>query len=617
MPIIKYNSARDLIFQEPDFFRHVPEISEKWKSVRQQSSGHMLRESVTHLYDVVRPNEPSEVRDYRQTVHRDITAVGPWNFISKVTRIFLDNDIRPNYDNMSDAMFEWITGQPFYESYTIQFDVEQFMYQVLLPFTMNDPNGFLIAFPFNDRAPDIAPSEPVELGGLSPLERVNIENILISSADVVFISDRVLAWNAGKMEWKKGMSEPYYFVVDDYEFILYYPTTDGNKLIYRAESWYFHGLGSVPAQQVGGILTRFDSQPHQSGEMQFYFESFLRPYFTFADEFVTAFSDNQAIRIQHAYPKQVMKPIPCINPQCEDGKIRIRDPESGQIISKHTCGTCHGSGYITNPGPYNVLIREDAPGIENSGPVLEYVVPPPDIIQHSYDVSFDLLTRGKKAIGLDILENLMESGVAKSMRLDDLRDKLWSVAANIRRVMQNHLIAVERMLNIDSSEQVEPVVYLPQRIHFTDRSLLKEEAETSLLIDRENSQLSYLRQKYRDDDVQFRIYEIAFDIAPLMLLNESETSQALAVGAYGPIDVIRRDKVIQVLTEIAETVGANDFLSADTNTVIEVAETLLSQYYPTFDDGSFFGNDVNVQSGDGGDQAVTDDQSIEENQTVA
>lgn len=594
MPFLNPLNAFELIEQEPDFIYREPVESDTWKAVRVQAGHHMRREGVTFLYDIQRPNEPEEVRDYRQTVQRDLTAEGTWKFLSKVTRVFLDNGIRPDEENMSPQMLEWLTNS-FFVTGTKQFDVEEFMYQVLLPFMIEDPNGFLVAFPINEAAPDIAPATPPEFGGLSPLDRVGIRNFLISSVDVVFLSDNIMAWKAGKMEYKKGKKADYFYVVDDLNFVIYFPVeVANNKLEYRAEIWYFHGLGFIPVQQMGGILTRHEEQPHVAGEMIYYYESFLRPYFNYADEFMTSFSDNQAIRIQHAYPKMVMDPIPCPNPDCRDGRVKILDPESGEPVEIRDCPICRGAKYLTNPGPYTTLIRDRKPGVENNSPVLEYVSPPTDILQHSYDICFDLLLKGKKSIGLDLLENVLESGVAKSMRLDDLRDFLWQIASNISRVMENHLRSVEGMLNIRTEEQIEPTVFLPQVIHFTNRSLLKEEAETAIPSDKRDSALAYLRQKYRDDDVKFLIHQLAFRFAPLLLLDAAETSQAMAVGAYSSEDIIKRDRAIDIFTEIAEKIGRQEFLSADEDALLEVAGYLIIPYLPVQETGLF---DVPVADG--------------------
>lgn len=584
MPFNQISTARELVLFLPEFYNQELPIFDKWKEVRVQAAGHMLRQSVTHLYDIVRPNEPEEVRDYRENVHRDITSEGPWKFISKVTRIFLDNGIRPDPDKMSEALKDYLNAGPFYTSGVNDFDIEEFIYQVLLPFMIEDPNGYLVPLPFNEFSPNIAPARPEEEGGISPLDRIAIKSILITSQSVVYLGDKVLAWKAGEMAYdSKGSKAPFYFMVDDREFIIYYPTRDGEggKVTYIAEVWFFHGLGYVPAAQMGGIMTRFKEEATKSpDEINFYHESFLWPYFNYADEFLSSFSDNQAVRIQHAYPKAVMKPIPCTNPDCKDGTVRIREPESGKIIRNASCGTCQGSGYLTNPGPYKVLIKEDLPGVADTGPVLEYISPPPDILQHSWDVSFNLLTMAKKSIGLDLLENVTESGVAKSMRLDDLRDFLWNVANSLTKITRSHLRSIEYLLNIEVEDQVEPSVYLPQVIHFTNRSLLKEEATSAIFADRVKSNLLYLRQKYRDDEVSFKIYSIAYNYAPLLALDTGETSQALAIGSYSPDDILKRDHIIMILQAIADEIGEEEFLTSSKEDIIEVADALFFAMFP-------------------------------------
>lgn len=617
MPYFNPFSIADLITAEPRFFSKKPVEADTWKKVRNQAGAHMRREGVTVLFDIQRPDEPDEIRDYRDTIRRDLTSEGSWKFISKVTRVFLDNGIKPDEDNMSDEMRAFLE-EPFYVTGTKRFSVVEFMYKVLLPFMIEDPNGFLVPFPFNEANPDTPPAFLEEDGGLSPLERVSIENILISSADVVFLSDNIMAWRAGEMEYKKGSKAPYFYMVDTLYFIRYVPILRNQKLEYEAQIWYFHGLNQVPVQQMGGVLTRFEDQPRQTGEMIFYYESFLRPYFHYADEFVTRFSDNQAVFTQHAYPKQIMDPIPCVNTHCREGKVRITDPETGEVMGTETCPVCKGAKYLTNPGPYRTLIREKMPGVENNSKVLEYVSPPVDILVHSYEVSFDLLTKGKKTIGLDLLENVQESGVAKSMRLDDLRDFLWQIASAITRVMEGHLSDIEAMINIIPADQIDPTVYLPQIIHFTNRSLLKEEAQSAISGDRMNAALAYLRQKYRDDDVKFKIYYLSYRFAPLLLMDANETSQALAAQAYDQNDIIRRDRIVDTLTQISDVLGASDFLDAEEATLLEVAEVMIEPFFPAplqdFFDIPFSGTDAG-QPPEGG-TAGEDENGIMEEEPI-
>jgi hypothetical protein len=276
-------------------------------------------------------------------------------------------------------MVEWLSTGPFRINENI-LTISEFMYQVVLPFMIEDPNGLLVPWPRISPGNNIPPAAPIEEGGLPQNQRVDVAVEIIPSERVVYLSEFIVAFNAGLwfVDSERKEKKPYYKVIDRDGFYLYVPVKDGNnKIKYSLVVWYEHGEKKIMTTAAGGVITRFSSVDKVSGSVDAtYYESFLRPYFELADEVTVSFSDNQAVRNQHAYPKLVMGQIPCTNSECKSGTIRILDQE-GKAIGVDNCSTCNGKGYIQNPGPYNVLVREsNLMDEKDNGPTLEYVSPP-------------------------------------------------------------------------------------------------------------------------------------------------------------------------------------------------------------------------------------------------
>lgn len=587
-PVVIFNfigmeNALDLIEQDPEFFNRRPPISEWWEQVRTQAMRHMMRLDKVDLFDIVHPNESDEIRAYRDSVRRDITTEGPWKFISKVSRIFVESGIVIEETSLSAPLQEWLESMPF-ESVSRNIDLQTWAYEWLLPATILDPNGILIPWPVNPINKNVAPAAQIEDGGLPPTERVYINPVIISSADVVFLSTNVCSWLAGMMTVildKKSYTKPYYIVVDRDWYYQYVPyKIEHGKIIYRLVPWYFHNIGSLPVENLGGVLTEAPTVSKSTHIPQAYFESFLRTYFELSDEVVIAFSQDQAVRSQHAYPKMVLSQIPCMEEGCERGKMKVRDNQ-GKIIDMVDCQTCGGSGMVKNPGPYHTLLRPNAavnPAAANA-PILEYVTPPSDTLQQSYNVPWDILTKAKRTIGLDLLLNEgVESGKAKLLRLDDLHDILRMIASSFWGVIERFLGHAESLLVVQPDRRSDPSVKVPDSLNFKDSVTLKEEAETALPVDRYKSTMDYIRKVYETEQELIRVYELALQWAPLLLSNDSEIRTGLSSGAYTGRDIQKRDMAFMLISRVAAR--SPRFMELSLEQVFDQADELLNQLFP-------------------------------------
>jgi hypothetical protein len=276
-----------------------------------------------------------------------------------------------------------------------------------------------------------------------------------------------------------------------------------------------------------------------------------------------------------------MSELPCPEQGCSGGKIRV---QSGEDIQYKVCGTCKGSGSIKDGGPFHSLIKRPNTGMEqgDTGEVYQYITPPTELLQKSYEITFDLLERAKKANGLDVLLDLTESGVAKNRRLEDLQDFLGEMAGLMFDTIEMMLSCVDSLLNTNKSERVDPKINRPKQFHLKDEIDLKEDYENALSFDRYNAAMSLIKHKYRDNEDLIRGYQIILRKYPVLLLSESELQIRLANGIYTNEDILRRDQIVQIMQEVIEE---NEIDNLTSERIIELIESNLDIFVapPLFD----------------------------------
>ena len=532
--IAQSKTALELIESFPEFFEETPTEEYYWNQVRTQAARHLWRLQRNALFDIGRPNETPEIKNFRDNVRRDITISSTWKWLMMISRVFIENGIELNPQTISPDLAEWLDSNPFAVNGR-SFGFSQYRYEVILPAMVVDPNGLLVPWPVVSLGSIVPPAMPVDVGGLPANEQVKIESQIISSSRILVKTHSLVAYYMG--EWiiddERQVLKSYYVIIDKDGFYLYIPvaTSDG-KIRYDLIPWYIHNEGVLMAASMTGIVTNFVQYNDNIGqeERMSYYESFLRPMFEIGDEVVMAFSDDQATRSQYVTPKLVMDQIPCVNPDCRGGNVQLFGADGG-VSGIETCGSCRGTSYMPNPGPYNVIIRDNSNlGETSSKPTLEYVTPPSDNIKHIYDVPWDLLAKANMSVGMDLVEDLQESGIAKEHRLEPRKDIITRVANSFFDVVESHIGHVSILLTVNEGARLTPAFTMPSNIQHLSSDILKENAETALPSDRFQATMEYYRKKYIGDDVLLKVYELTLLWAPITLIPESEIKTNLAWG---------------------------------------------------------------------------------------
>ena len=537
----------ELVEKDPHFFQKSIPVFPQWEKVRKQAIAHTRRLEKNELYEKGRPNEGQEVKEYRENNERSITVEGSNKFINLSSRVFQDSGVRISEDSQGKALKAWLTSKPFEINGKV-YGLWEYFYECLYLNTLESGNDFLAAFPLVKDMPDELPS----VAG-NPTQPIDIEDRVIAIEKIRHASKHAFAWEAGQWPYMhKGQKRhaPYYFSCDAVNWYRHIPmgADREGKIRYELQLWYIHNTGHVPATQLGGRLTFTEDGKNK------YYESWIRPYFEYSDEFVNRFSDSQAVHVQHSYPATVVKEMPCnfkgntAYGQCKGGVVVIK--KDGQIQLEDgkpkttTCPTCKGEGNLMRPGPYGTYVRQRRVGMDQTGatdPVIEYVTPPTAILSHSYNSTWDLFERAKKSIGLDLLDDTkVESGVAKDRRLQAEQDFLIAIALGVKSTLEHFLYSVETLLVPNESQRKKPVIIIPQTLKLKDVGQLREDVAKAPASGKAQALFEYYQAANKGDEKLIRAYQLYLDYTPWAVLEEAEAMQWEVRGTYDEMEPFRR-----------------------------------------------------------------------------
>ncbi len=498
---------------------------EVMREVYEQASRHMERQDTNEIIKKMRPNEDEAAQKYRQSNKRDITHGDVDRWFMKMSRIIRDN-VFSSFDG-SDKLTEYQATKN-YVVFGEGYDYFEWIIEYMLPRSVKDPNLIKVNLPFTPDEPLTPPKYGVvQTDGTVPFKELTIPY------DAVFSRDQTLVFQYGKKVLKIGdndVEKEVYWLADESWWYILEPFWSNSTFEYELIEWYQHDSGQLPF--VNGLGVYKDG----------YKESLLRSYFELGDEFIGFFSDNQAIGTNHAFPKIVQIELPC--PTCKTGSTSTGfetltiNGEKERI----QCRTCHGSKLIQSSGPFATL------SIPSDVAFSETPIKPADAIhpvvygesqfQSRVDIGWDLLSRARNSVGLDLMVDVSESGIAKEYRLEDLQDIIGNVVKHIHQFMRNDLWLKECLLVPGNNRQV-PVFDIPKTFYLEDEKFVLMAIRELPLTERQDKMIDYYDKKYKSDPVQAKIYESSVIYAPVQLYSDEEVLQYSSAGIFSKEQVVK------------------------------------------------------------------------------
>lgn len=515
---------KQYIDKNPHFFNIPLSESKYFEKVVNQSFTHSrdLDGFENPVISAERPGESKKVRQYRTSIHRSITYGDIQNYISKLSRILSEGGVITN--NKSKVLDNWISGNNLFFKGK-KTSVLSFFYTEVLPALLEDPNALIVALPY-DKDSELSPML------LNTDKSVSIEVKIIPSVNIVAMENSFYSYYGGKI--KEGN---WYWVHTNNEIIKYVPTTakKNNKTVYREELWYITNSNKNNINQVGGIVSK-----SKDGSVK-YLNSFIKGYYDFADTALASYNEWNALRIQHLHPIPVMSQIPCKT--CSGtGKTVGANPTK--------CGSCSGTGNQMSFDPFDVYINpKNAQGLP-----IQFVAPPIEILREAKVTAFELLEKARKSIGLDLLQGTgVESGVSKALRLLDLNDMVSKVGIEVFRSMETLFHSIEDLLQPTVSTREYCQIIVPREFNIKTSEDMLSELNTAPNSLKSTVGMEYISNKYKNDIKTLKVYYLALQYCPILFMDEDVLLKRLDAGVYSVADIITKDNIVNILTNICKS----------------------------------------------------------------
>lgn len=559
--------VQDWLEKNKLFYRNAAS-SELMRKVREQAAVHMERLDTNRILNRQRPNEEEDVKKYRLANIRRITAGDVDRWLVKMSRIIRDNvfsvfdgseDLKSYQDNKTYPVmgegygyFEWI----------IDF---------VLPESLKDPNLIKVNLPFIKEDP-LKPPRTIPQTQQVPFEEI------VLPYEQVFSRSGVLVFQYGEKKLGRDLpSQPVYFMADKTDWYIYEPFVDADKAVtYVEEHWYRHDSDQLPFVNGMGVY----KERAENGTKESYKESLIHSYFEYADEFIGMFSDNQAIAVNHAHPKVVQIELPC--PAChQNGKsmgYTLSKNSDGEMV-RTSCKQCNGSGTLTSKGPFSTLT---IPSDTFAGDIalkpseaFHPIVYGEQLFQTRVDMTWDLLDKGRKSIGLDLLVDSSESGVAKEYRLEDLQDIIGNLVKHIHQFIVNDLWLKECLLQPNKDLRIFPKFDIPKSFFLEDEKTILKGIKELPLSERQDKIVDYYAKKYKGDLTTAKAYQMSALYAPVQLFNESEIKDFMARGVFKVQDVYKGMYATWAMKQIGDVI-----LSLSNEQIFQRADELIKPFLP-------------------------------------
>jgi hypothetical protein len=543
-------TGNQLIKDNPYFFESQLDQFDAWDAVFQQAIEHNKRLKESALLKEQRPNEPDPVYKYRNATVGLISSTPVHTFKTKVPRIFKSSGLSINEQSLSQKLKDNLDSKPYYYL-SRRTDLMTYVFDCFFSESIVDANGLWLDIPYNSENPTEAPavSLPANKG-------ISLKTVMIPYKDVKYVHSEVFAFKGGKKAIKSNDGKAttmldYFWVVDTENWYSYNPVrydTKTGKVVYSLDLWYKHDIGfgddkELPINYNIGLLSK-------TIEGHSYQESLLYAYYSFADEFKQRFSDGKGNWVQHNYPVVVMREIPC--PECDgQQKIKVGNGEW------EDCKACNKTGKMVKPHQYGVIIEPSGGGMDEGsrGDAYKLITPPTQLLQTTYDIPFNLLDKGKKELGLDVLESVAESGTAKGLRLQPLKDLLHLISDKIVDAVEAHLWHRECYLEPIRSKRKRPSLSRPVDFDLKTTTDLKEEAETALTSDKLQSAIRYSDRLYKNDANLRRSLTLMYQWVPSILEDWQTVKDQLNGSIIDNDEVTKRNNAQWIFIELSRTPG--------------------------------------------------------------
>jgi len=522
---------------------------EDWEEIRKAIEPHFYGE-VPNVLEESFPNEDPKILEYRKQTYQPKTESPVVKAITDLSRLLSTSKHSVLFDN--DTMQSW------YKNYKIgDDDLFHHFFKVVTPNRISDPNALMV----------IDVTGP---GLTSDRERVEPMFKIIQSNRVIFNDpdfNLIIYSGVSKPKYSRNtiasINGLYHVVTDEFYGII----ENGNfSVIYEHETelnpWFTLG---------GRAIQKYDNYGNTYTIYKSDFSAAV-PYLNDA-----AIFDNQhkSVMLSTCFPIKFVDGIDCNT--CH-GTGRVYD-ESHPDEPK-TCGSCKGhgktlfmsplAGYNLSPPPS--LMDEKA----GSRDPIRFYSPETSTIQMTSDEAKSALENAKMVLNIDRSLKSAQSGVAKEMDREPEYLEISKISDDMYMKLQHTLEVVQALvfMDTDSEISVNPPVSFDIK---TEVELMAEFAESQKGMDasiRYGAYLSYIDQRYSQNETMKRIAYLSSAYTTLILFTIDERNKLLAAGQITQDDAIKATYVFDTILELHYT-GQIDIFDDDMSTITNAIDNAI------------------------------------------
>jgi len=485
-----------------------PTLRAKWAKVRHSMAVHLEGEYPASLIDAKRPNEPEEIKCFRQKNYEPITVGVFEEAVAGLFRIFAN---ATDSIKGSEDLLVYIAGNRFEGT-----DFMSWVQTHLVPRMLIDPNGWAAVLPDGE-------------GLAVPTSRLEPRIELVRSEQIQGYGRDWLLWMADEKVQlgQRGNVGSVYHLLTDEDLIRVEQVSGGTRHTYNYRLIFSHRAGALPAVRLGGV-------PVMGKDGLWWYESFFRAAVAFGNEVIKQYSDWYAMITTAGFAIRELRAVECKAPGCKGGIICGPD---GEEVG--TCKVCHGTGFVPDSSPYGVFLQPQADALTGADPrpPVIFHTPPVEPLAYAERSWQEQYRRMRQALHLDYVDEA-QSGVAKAIDREPAYAQLLRISNHVwDSVIWTLLDAIESMRNITGGRRTPEVIKPTEFSMRSEADLVSEISrlkQTNAPADLVMEVLRELiRKRYAGDDLLIKKHEFLIQTDPLY--DASDQMRAFYLNA-GVID---------------------------------------------------------------------------------
>ena len=538
-------------------------IIDRWEDVFEQMAVHTRKLVPSELLLKQRPNEETNIFNYRIENYRAITYGSMNRALDSVSRIL--NKI--NYDIIvDDNVKAYLQTKNFYG-----YNFYKFMEKIVFKRDIEDPNGFLVWFPFGE-------------GVVDSSQKIEPKPMLIYSASIydacsevfTFLSDEKSIIKRNKIDSAEG--DVYYIITKDSYYKLMQVGEFENKK-FELQEIYKHNIGELPVIILGGDMNA-----------EGYFESFFAPYAAFGDQAIAQFSDWQAIMVTSGFPYTEE-----FYTECE---LRLPYKQSNPISDAEEKFETETKNVPFPRTPYGSIIRK-IPVKSDDGrhllgeaslpaevPSKRFISPDINVAKYSGESWEKLIEMAEDALHLNLGSDSNQSGTAKELDKEEHYAMIDKIASNFfDHIMYESLKFISAYRLNKQYKDVEVAIIKPSTFKIkteadlvSELATLKEKKAPSFFLSEATNELA--KKRFSGNQLSQKIFEMIPIVDPLYIYDTVEKQSMMNSGVIEKNDFITSIYAYSILNQIATEKTPAEFVKLSIDQIVELFNIKIQDFLP-------------------------------------